>query len=210
MRSSTSTGISKDDAIRRLDSVQLLPAHSFPGVAQAFGQVSNSLQQIHEKRQQVNDTDSPSIVLIVAGLDTLAEGIVRASSPLKGAAVLAATLRILTRISRAYASFLCVILVNTSGLGLARLEPDRQPESVKQPGHARGEDDSPSSADGKIHSIFHAVGPPLLSNLLMKTLDRGIDTHILLSDVKAVPVAEVIKDRAGSGLGKWGLWDRKQ
>jgi hypothetical protein len=44
----------------------------------------------------------------------------------------------------------------------------------------------------------------------MKTLDQGIDTHILLSDVKATQVAEVIKDRVGTGLGKWGIWSSKR
>jgi hypothetical protein len=52
--------------------------------------------------------------------------------------------------------------------------------------------------------------PSLLSTLLMKTLDQGIDTHIMLSDVKAAQVAEVIKDRLGTGLGKWGIWSPKR
>ena len=204
--SSSSTVLSQDDAIRRLDSVQLLPTHSFPEAAQAISHVSNSLLQIQEKRKQESESNGSPIVLIVAGLDTLAEGIVRASNPVKGAAVLAATLRNLTRISRAYASFLCVMLVNTSGLGSGYLESD--PKS--HPGNLKIEDDdSRSSGGGGIYSIFHAGVYPLLSNLLMKTLDQGIDTHILLSDVRGVPVAEVIKDRVGPGLGKWSPWSRK-
>ncbi|KAJ5577578.1 uncharacterized protein N7459_006542 [Penicillium hispanicum] len=209
---SNGAGLSREDAIRLLDSVQLLPVHNFPSAAQAIGQVSGALQQIQERRQQTTDHErlnNPPIMLIVAGLDTLAEGIVRASNPVKGAAVLGATLRTLTRISRAYASFVCVILVNTSGLGPTHFESNRQPDSATQPRNRNtGEDDARSSGDDGVRSIFQASGPSLLSTLLMKTLDQGIDSHILLSDVKSAPVAEVIKDRVGTGLGKWGIWTR--
>jgi hypothetical protein len=177
--------------------VQLFPIHNFANAAQAIGSVSDSLQEFQSRRANNNP-----VVLIVVGLDTLAEGIIRASNPVKGTALLAATLRNLTRMSRAYASFLSVMLVNTNGLGPPHFESDKQLEKQKSP----GEDDTKFSRDDGIHSIFQMPGPSLLSNLLMKTLDQGIDTHILLSDVKSAKVAEVIKDRVGTGLGKWGIW----
>lgn len=204
-----------DNAIKRLDSVQLLPVHSFPNAGQAIGQVSESLQSIAENRRvlsQTNNANQPDhpILLIVVGLDTLAEGILRASNPIKGTALLAATLRNLTRMSRAYASFLSIILVNTNGLGSPIYGSGKQsPADSKEPQVPEAED-SRSLRDDGIHSIFQSSEPSLLSNLLMKTLDQGIDTHILLSDVKATPVAEVIKDRVGSGVGKWGIWSPKQ
>lgn len=202
---SAGAGISKEDAIKRLDSVQLLPVHNFPNAAQAIGQVSQSLSEIADRRQQQH---SHPIILVVVGLDTLAEGIVRASNPVKGTALLAATLRNLTRLSRAYASFLSIVLVNTNGLGPISFESDKQPDSngSKAPEMA---EDTRSLRDNGIHSIFQSTEPSLLSNLLMKTLDQGIDTHILLSDVKATTVAEVIKDRVGAGVGKWGIWSSK-
>ncbi|KAJ5212030.1 uncharacterized protein N7498_003676 [Penicillium cinerascens] len=190
----------KEDAIERLSSVQLLPIHNFPNAAQAIGKVSDSLQELQTQR-----TNNHSVVLIVVSLDTLSEGIIRASNPVKGTALLAATLRNLTRLSRAYASFLSVMLVNTNGLGPPNFESDQQSEKQKAP----VEDDTRFSRDGGIHSIFQIPGPSLLFNLLMKTLDQGIDTHILLSDVKSAKVAEVIKDRVGPGLGKWGIWTSK-
>lgn len=204
--------ISMDNAIKRLDSVQLLPVHNFPNAAQAIGQVSKSLQAIAEKRQSLLQADSTDkahhpILLIVVGLDTLAEGIIRASNPVRGTALLAAALRNLTRMSRAYASFLSVILVNTNGLGPPTYESDKQ---AKTNSKVPETEDFKSLRDDGIHSIFQSSEPSLLSNLLMRTLDQGIDTHILLSDVRKTPVAEVIKDRVGSGLGKWGIWSSKQ
>lgn len=203
---SSQPAISRDESIARLDSVQLFPVYNFPNAAQAIGKVSDSLQEIQQKRQHSNNTHP--IILIVVGLDTLAEGIVRASNPVKGAALLAATLRNLTRMSRAYGSYLSVILVNTNGLGPPHFESHQQPE-MKQPQVLPEDDTRPAREDG-LHSIFQITGPSLLFNLLMRTLDQGIDTHILLSDVKAARVAEVIKERVGSGLGKWGIWTSKQ
>lgn len=196
--------------------MQLLPVHDFPNAAQAIGQVSKSLSEAAERRkrrQQQPTTSSDDIVdhpviLIVAGLDTLAEGIVRASNPVKGTALLAATLRNLTRLSRAYASHLSILLVNTNGLGPPNFESEKQSGSKQT--KASEIEDTRSSLDDGVHSIFQPSEPSLLSNLLMKTLDQGIDTHILLSDVKTTKVAEVIKDRVGSGVGKWGIWTSKQ
>lgn len=203
---SADPGISKEDAIKRLDSVQLLPVHNFPNAAQAIGQVSQSLSEIANRPRQQQHDDP--IILIVVGLDTLAEGIIRASNPVKGTALLSATLRNLTRMSRGYSSFLSIILVNTNGLGPLSFESEKQPDSNQSKAPA-ATDDTRSLRDDGIHSIFQTAEPSLLSNLLMKTLDHGIDTHILLSDVKVTTVAEVIKDRVGSGVGKWGIWSSK-
>lgn len=217
MQSTAQPSISTDDAIKRLDSVQLLPVHNFPNATQAIGQVSRSLQEIAERRQRrqrrqrPRDSDKPAhhpVILIVVGLDALADGIIRASNPVKGTALLAATLRNLTRMSRAYASFLSTILVNTNGLGPPNFESDKQPGSKQS--KAPETEDTRSSRDDGIHSIFQSSEPSLLSNLLMRTLDQGIDTHILLSDVKTTKVAEVIKDRVGSGVGKWSICAFKQ
>ncbi|KAJ5390292.1 uncharacterized protein N7496_001360 [Penicillium cataractarum] len=205
-------GLSREEALRHLDAVQLLPVQTLPNAAQAIGNVSESLKEIHEKRQaQQRDTPAEPtqpVILIVVGLDTLAEGVIRASNPVRGTALLAATLRNLTRMARAYASWLSIILINTSGLGPAYFDATQPPDS-NQTRTPNDEDARPSGDDG-IHSIFQTPGSSLLSTLLMKTLDQGIDTHIMVSDVKATQVAEVIKDRIGTGLGKWGIWSPKR
>lgn len=200
--------LSREDAVKRLDSVQLLPVFDLQHAGQAIAKVSESLQQIKERRPQSSDVKKPSVaagpsvLLLVAGLDTLAEGVIRHSNPAKGTAVLAAILRDLNRIARTHASDLSTILVNTNGLGAYG--------PLSETTQTKVEDDSGTSRDDGLHSIFQMPGSSLLSNLLMRTLDQGIDTHILLSDVKAAKVAEVIKDRAGTGLGKWGIWSRRR
>ncbi|OQE15562.1 hypothetical protein PENFLA_c031G05200 [Penicillium flavigenum] len=207
-------GLSRDDAIRKLDSVQLLPVHNFTNAAQAIGKVSEALHEIQENReQQIKLTDaSPStrnpIVLIVAGLDTLTEGVIRASNPARGAAVLTATLRTLTRLSRVHASHLSIILVNTNGLGTTNPEWDKSQSSTgNTTTHGHGAARQPLE-DG-IHSIFHSDIPSLFPTLPKKTLDQGIDTHLLLSDLRGAQMVEVIKDRVGTSLGKWGIWNEQ-
>jgi hypothetical protein len=149
-------------------------------------------------------------LLLIAGLDTLTEDIIRASNPVKGAAALTAALRTLTQLSRAHGSHLVVMLVNTRGLGPAPgfrggagggAGVDRQ--------QSRGEFRA-SVEDEGVYSMFHAeTSTPLLPSLLMRTLDQGIDTHVLLSMVKEDCVVEVVKDRVGEGVGRWCIWDEK-
>ncbi|KAG0159455.1 hypothetical protein PDIDSM_6977 [Penicillium digitatum] len=214
--SHSQSGLSRDDAIRRLDSVQLLPVHNFSNAAQAIGKVSEALHEIQENREKQNQkastgagpyTETP-IILIVAGLDTLTEGVIRASNPARGAAVLTATLRTLTHLSRVYDSHLSIILVNTNGLGTLNPEWDKnQPSTGNSTVH--GDSAARQPLEDGIHSIFHSDIPSLFPTLLMKTLDQGIDPHLMLSDLRGAQILEVIKDRVGTSLGKWGIWNEQ-
>ncbi|KAJ5130530.1 uncharacterized protein N7515_006569 [Penicillium bovifimosum] len=204
--------LTRDEAIQRLDSVQLLPVHNFPNAAQAIGQVSDVLHKIQDKRERREEPTEPNtssnnpILLIVAGLDTLTEGVIRVSNPARGAAVLTATLRTLTRLSRVHASYLSIILVNTNGVGSINSEWEKNKQSTgNTASHGDGATRQPLE-DG-IHSIFHSDIPSLFPTLLMKALDQGIDTHLLISDLRGAQIVEVIKDRVGTGLGKWGIWN---
>lgn len=194
----------REEAIRRLDNVQLLPVHNFPNAVQAIGKVSEALQRIESARQTAPNNPNPQhAFLIVVGLDTLAEGIIRASNPVRGTALLASTLRNLNRLSRAHASYLSTMLVNTNGIGPASFEWNNK----QAPNRSNPQDeDARPSWDNGLHSVFQTPGSSLLSTLLMKTLDQGIDTHILLSDIQESQIAEVIKSRVGPGLGKWSIW----
>lgn len=134
---------------------------------QAITHVSASLREIGSG-QQIGP-----VVFIIAGLDTLVEGVIRASNPVKGAGVLNAVLRELNSLTRLYARFLSVVLVNTNGLGMAGQQQD--------------------------YSLS-----ALLPSLLQKTLDQGIDRHLLVSRVgrgASGRAIDVIKDRVGVGLG---------
>lgn len=129
--------LTREEAISHLDAVQLLPGFDFATTAQSISNVSEALatlnsrqrqhqhqhQHRHQHRHQhqeetinENGTHRP-ILLIVAGLDVLAENVVRASNPVRAAAMLTTVLRSLVRLDRAYASFLSVLLVNLSGVG---------------------------------------------------------------------------------------------
>jgi hypothetical protein len=202
-------GFSREESIQKLDSVQLLPVHNFFHAAQAIGKVSDTLQGIKEDREQPTESKPPThapIVLIVAGLDYLTEGVIRASNPARGAALLSATLRTLTKLSRVHASHLSIILLNTNGLGTMNSEWDKASQSTGN--HAYGDGATRQPLDEGIHSIFNSDVPSLFPTLLMKTLDQGIDTHFLVCDSRGEQVVEVIKDRVGTGLGKWGTWSQ--
>lgn len=195
-----SPALSRDEAIRRLDSVQLLPVFDFRSAVQAINEVSDALHTIQKERDQMTlgAADHP-VLLIIAGLDTLTEGVVRASNPGRGAAVLAATLRTLTQLSRMHASFLAVMLVNTTGLGA--LGPGSGSDQDQRETRQTRDDGNGT------HSAFRQSGSSLFPSLMLRTLDQGIDTHLLLSTVRNTPVVEIVKDREGDGVGKWCIWN---
>lgn len=180
----------------------------------AINEVSNSLHGIQEERERsfnekgTAESSRYPVVFIIAGLDTLADSVIRTSNPGKGAAILTAALRSLTQLSRMHAPFLSVMLVNTNGIGALNAaphvpsgtSPGRQQEDGREQGDTRARNDS-------IQSVFHQPEvSSLFPTLLMRTLDHGIDTHLLLSNFKDTPVLEVIKDRVGDGVGKWCAW----
>ncbi|GFF70943.1 hypothetical protein IFM62136_07962 [Aspergillus lentulus] len=200
---------SRNEAIALLDHVQLLPVFDFRAAVQAIRQVVDALQSASVSTGEGEREDQPTrTLLLIAGLDTLTEDIIRASNPVKGAAALTAALRTLTQLSRAHGSNLAVMLVNTRGLGPA---PGFRPGTGAGAGVERQQsrvDLRVPVEDEGVHSMFHAeTSTPLLPSLLMRTLDQGIDTHVLVSMVKEDCIVEVIKDRVGEGVGRWCIWD---
>lgn len=255
--------LTQTEAIRCLDSVQLLPVCDFAAAAQAIGKVADSLRTIHsgEPKAKLKSSEpdasalcqqhaeqtrafagplattvrscgdchhhhqqQPVVLLIVVGLDSLANGVVRSSNATRGAAQLSSALRTLTQLSRTYPTmsaslFLSVMLVNTSGLGTgssngsgfvagdgatrstALLQAERE-QKLSSSSTAPKPRPGTSTVEANLHSIFSS-GESLLPSLLMKVLDQGIDTHLLLSTVRGRSVVEVIKDRLGDGLGRW-------
>ena len=208
--------LSQNEAIRRLDSVQLLPVYDFRSAAQAINEVSEALHKIQEERHHLASQSNRSastdpVIFIIAGLDTLTEGVIRSSNPGKGAAVLSATLRTLTQLSRMYA-FLSVWLVNTSKLGSVGSGPNMN-TGTEAGGQSQAaglqNKDSRQVRDDSIHSVFRQTGAPLFPSLMTRVLDQGIDTHLLMSTVRSTQVVEIIKDRVDGGVGKWCAWNAK-
>ncbi|KAF7121909.1 hypothetical protein CNMCM5793_009463 [Aspergillus hiratsukae] len=221
LASPPSPPLSRTQAIALLDHVQLFPVFDFRAAGQAINQVSDVLQSqsppapapdavsAAESEAGEGERARTRRLLLIAGLDTLTEDIIRASNPVKGAAALTAALRTLTQLSRVHGEELAVMLVNTAGLGPASGLRFRVP--FPPGGGSGGERQQVSRGDMDdegVYSVFHAeTATPLLPSLLVRTLDQGIDTHLLLSAVEADRVVEVIKDRVGEGVGKWCICD---
>lgn len=186
--------------------MQLLPVYDFRSAVDAINDVSESLRNPQAERATSPAEDTGAVLFLIAGLDTLAEGVIRASNPGKGAAVLTAALRALAQLARMHASFLSVLLVNTSGLGSVGsgllVSPGKGGGNLEQ---APGEE-SLRGRDEGVHSVFRRPGSVLLPSLLTRILDQGIDTHLLLSSVRDEFVVEVVKDRVGDGVGRWCIW----
>lgn len=166
----------------------------FPAAVQAINHVSNVLHRIGEERhhEKLDERDNHRpVVLVIAGLDTLIEGVVRTSNPIKGTAMLSATMQTLTHLSRAYASFLSVVLVNATGLG-----------SGSGPGASADPPEGTYPVRGETEERLSL----LLSSLLLKVLDQGIDIHLVVSREGGRRIVEILKDRVGDGASKTCVW----
>ncbi|RAK71889.1 uncharacterized protein BO72DRAFT_453261 [Aspergillus fijiensis CBS 313.89] len=189
--------LTRDAAIACLDRVQLFPVFDLQAALQAIHEISSAVASSAAGR---NSLQPNKAIVLVAGLDTLAEGVVRTSNAARGAAALTAALRTLTHLTRTGPAAVSVLLVNTSGLGTAAANADYASGSIAM-------QDEASSLESGVRSAFGANGASLFPSLLMRTLDQGLDTHILVSTIKGSGVVvEVIKDRLGEGIGKWCVW----
>ncbi|RAH45070.1 F-box domain protein [Aspergillus brunneoviolaceus CBS 621.78] len=189
--------LTRDAAIACLDRVQLFPVFDLQTALQAIHEISSAVASSAAGR---NSLQPNKAIVLVAGLNTLAEGVVRTSNAARGAAALTAALRTLTHLTRTGPAAVSVLLVNTSGLGTAAANADYASGSIAM-------QDEASSRESGVRSAFGANGANLFPSLLMRTLDQGLDTHILVSPIKGSGVVvEVIKDRLGEGIGKWCVW----
>ncbi|KAL4906241.1 hypothetical protein BDW74DRAFT_177259 [Aspergillus multicolor] len=213
------TLITRKEAISLLDTVQLFPVFDFAAAVDAISEVETRLHAIWQETQSETQTQNHSgdqpetkTVLVIAGLDTLTEAVIRSSNAVRGTAVLTSLLRTITQMSRMHRGYLSVLLVNTAGVGPS-------PSLYQAQGRNQRENDTHSGNGGgsDIQSMFYSDGP-LFPSLLMKTLDQGIDTHLLVSTTASMTpqqrrniatVVEVVKDRVGCGLGRWYVWDEE-
>ncbi|KAL4816256.1 hypothetical protein BDW67DRAFT_185078 [Aspergillus spinulosporus] len=212
--------ISRNEAITLLDAVQLFPVFDLAGAVDAISEVAERLHLIWDARQENqnrNETENQQTVVVITGLDTLTEAVIRSSNAVRGTAVLMSTLRKITHLSLMHRAYISVLLVNTSGVGPSLSVHQHSNQNQSQ---ARREYETQHVRDDRsgIQSMFH-IHAPLFPSLMMKTLDQGVDTHLLVSILDlsmemhgrsvTVPVVEVIKDRVGNGLGRWCVWNEK-
>ncbi|PYI33005.1 hypothetical protein BP00DRAFT_434857 [Aspergillus indologenus CBS 114.80] len=192
--------LTRDAAIACLDRVQLFPVFDLNAASQAIHEISSAVASLPASRESLPPNKG---IVLVAGLDTLAEGVVRTSNAARGAAALTTALRTLTHLTRTTSpAAVSVLLVNTSGLGTTTATANADYAS----GGSIAMQDEPGSRENEIRSAFGANGASLFPSLLMRTLDQGLDTHILVSPKGSGGVVEVIKDRLGEGIGKWCVW----
>ena len=120
--------------------------------------------------------------------------------------MLATVLRSLTRLTRTHHSFLSVALVNPGGVGDVNVnmnvDVDVNPAVLSRSTAAQLQTRGFLPLSG-----FHPQ-VCLFPTLLMKTLDHGVDAHLLVSTVRNAKLVEVVKDRTGHAMGKWCVWDR--
>ncbi|GAT23524.1 F-box domain protein [Aspergillus luchuensis] len=195
--------LSRTQAITLLDSVQLFPVYDFNAAAQAIHEIALTISPA--TTPSTDTTPHQQHIIIITGLDTLTEGVIRASNPLRGSAMLTSVLRTLTQLTRTHGSNLSVILVNTSGLGKV-VWSQSGGVGVEVDANATGGVYEMDDGEG-IQSAFRAHSGEMFPSLLMRTLDQGIDSHLLVSSIGRVPVVEVIKDRVGGNVGRWCVWE---
>ncbi|KAL4943009.1 hypothetical protein BDV06DRAFT_221616 [Aspergillus oleicola] len=204
----------RNEAIALLDSVTLFPVHDFASATDAIQDVadrlatSTSSPENEQQGEQNKPQTQTQTVVIITALDTLTDAVIRSSNALRGAAVLSGALRTISQLSRVYSQNLSVLLVNTGGVGPSPYQTNQSQQSQAGDnaagagsGAGRG-----SGSEAGIQSMFSTTDTPLFPSLLMKTLDQGIDTHLLVSRVKNERVVEVVKDRVGDGSGRWCVW----
>ncbi|PGG99460.1 hypothetical protein AJ80_09346 [Polytolypa hystricis UAMH7299] len=218
-----------------------------------------------------NEEQEAPFLLILEGVDQSLEEVIRASDAVAGHARLIPLLRTLTILSRTYASFLTIVVVNfitlprlSSNVGLTSgteregnniTTPhiddhgDHQPSSsssssssssprrreiaatsstgterkayvTTQPGQQQHSTSGPRIPSLKHHnhplvplySIFSTAdtvtnrGEPLSSrhsSILVRSLEQGFDTHLLVSEVQGQAIVECVKDRVGGSVGRW-------
>ncbi|KAI5300694.1 hypothetical protein KEM56_002257 [Ascosphaera pollenicola] len=163
-------------------------ALTFDEIVQAVDRITDLLEKQRSMHDGLDNDKFPPRLLVLEGVDQSLEDIIRSSSVLLAQAKLAPLLQKLTTISRAFFPKLSIIIVNSVGSS-----------PFTTPSH-------PAPA---LTSIFPAGPAPMqashlsYSSPLAKSLDRAIDTHLLVSSVRENITVEVAKDRTGDGLGKW-------
>ncbi|EEH39848.2 hypothetical protein PAAG_02037 [Paracoccidioides lutzii Pb01] len=213
-----------------LGNLQTHRVYDFDELLQAVSQVSDTLFEFNQLHRglEIKETEcsSTQILLLIEGIDQSLEETIRFSNPGAAQARLIPLLRTLTVLSRTYASFLSVILVNSISLpyipsiDLAREEAstdgnDTNAWQRQHPQHSQQMDQQQQHHPNvPVHSIFakipeqanhHSKKIPLSTYLspLARSLDQGCDVHLLVSRVEGQMVIEVAKDRVGDKVGLW-------
>ncbi|OAT10376.1 hypothetical protein BDBG_06221 [Blastomyces gilchristii SLH14081] len=218
-----------------LENIQTRRVYDFDELLEAVSQISDILfelqqrQKTHPEKKEKGHSYSAPVLLLIEGIDQSLEEIIRRSNPVAGHARLIPLLRTLTVLSRTYASFLSVIIVNSialphirsaaSSAQTATLTPaphdtDAGQQPPRQPASGQLQQQRQYSPEVAVRSIFanipRGVGrlskaspTPYYFSVLARSLDQGCDVHLLVSQIQEKMVIEVAKHRVGAEVGRW-------
>ncbi|OJD28036.1 hypothetical protein ACJ73_00566 [Blastomyces percursus] len=226
---------SSEDIESILENIQTRRVYDFDELLETVSQISDILfelqqpQKIHPEKKAKGNNPSAPVLLLIEGIDQSLEEIIRRSNSVAGHARLIPLLRTLTVLSRTYASFLSVIIVNSialphtrsaaSSAQTATLPPvphdtDTGQQPPCQPASGQLQQQRPYFPEVAVHSIFASIPrgvgrlskaspTPSYSSILARSLDQGCDVHLLVSEMQEKMVIEVAKHRVGAEFGRW-------
>ncbi|PGH30842.1 hypothetical protein GX50_06385 [[Emmonsia] crescens] len=213
-----------------LESIQTRRVYDFEELLEAVSQISDILFELQQQQNQSEEKEkgysSTPILLLIEGIDQSLEETIRISNPVAGHTRLIPLLRTLTVLSRTYASFLSVIIVNSIALLHIPSKASAQESAPipaddinagQRPPHqlnTRPQQQQQYYTGLPVHSIFSNVprlvdnfskGPPFSSyfSILARSLDQGCDVHLLVSRFQGKMIIEVAKHRVGGEVGRW-------
>ncbi|EEQ84036.1 uncharacterized protein BDCG_00841 [Blastomyces dermatitidis ER-3] len=227
--------LAPEDIESILENIQTRRVYDFDELLEAVSQISDILfelqqrQKTHPEKKEKGHSYSAPVLLLIEGIDQSLEEIIRRSNPVAGHARLIPLLRTLTVLSRTYASFLSVIIVNSialphirsaaSSAQTATLTPaphdtDAGQQPPRQPASGQLQQQRQYSPEVAVRSIFanipRGVGrlskaspTPYYFSVLARSLDQGCDVHLLVSQIQEKMVIEVAKHRVGAEVGRW-------
>lgn len=180
-----------DEALDLMDTIQLLQYFDFAGLAEALSEVASRIfeqsQQGHNEAVKANDRQKD--ILIIQGLDTTLASTKRRSGLVQTNALLSNLLRTITHLARTYRQLLVIV-----ELGVELRD-----------GRAEGDAAEVVSAFASDTARKISVTP---GGTVGRNLEAGMDLMILIHNAwgkvdTGKQIAEVVKDRTGSGLGIW-------
>ena len=198
--------------------VQLYQTFEFDDILDAVSRISDSLYNIQQQKNSSSTAGDEPVLVVLEGIDRALEEIIRKSNPVAAQAELIPLLRTLTILSRTYASFVTIIVVNAIPLPSTVHSPQQQgreyrpTQQTSTDGHQRPHRLIP------VQSIFAQAPTPdpstaspgpfqrpatSYASLLARSFDQGFDTHLLVSKVQERMIIEVAKDRLGENMGRW-------
>lgn len=173
------------DAIRYLEKVQLLQYFDFAGLTESVEEVSALL--FHTSVS----TAVQETILYLEGIGIAIENSQRRSGMVQANALLSSVLRTLVHLSRTYP---CLLILLDVGPG-----KDSKGDDAIQSAFS-----SPAGSEVK----YQPAGA--LGRTLIGALDVMVVVHDVHGTVTDGSIVEVVKDRIGSTLGQWALWNSRQ